>query len=238
MKAEHLPPSITPNFALTKMLIGLVLTTVAIAGVLFLAAGRLDWILGWVFIAFWGLPKLVLAFILRWHDPELIVERMTCHENTMVYDRWIIPAYYAMTFITILIAGLDGGRFEWSGTVAVAWIVFAYILNLLGNALASWAVSANPFFSAESRLQHDRNQHVTRRGPYSFIRHPAYLAAILLWPFAGLMLASWWALIPGLMAAILMLLRTSFEDRMLNVDLPGYAEYAREVRYRLFPGIW
>ena len=79
---------------------------------------------------------------------------------------------------------------------------------------------------------------MTRSGPYHFVRHPAYLAAILLWPVTGLLLESWWAVIPGLLAALTMLVRTAFEDQMLLAELPGYAEYVQQVRYRLFPGIW
>jgi protein-S-isoprenylcysteine O-methyltransferase Ste14 len=33
-------------------------------------------------------------------------------------------------------------------------------------------------------------------------------------------------------------MRTRLEDRFLQANLPGYKEYARQVRYRLFPGIW
>ena len=49
---------------------------------------------------------------------------------------------------------------------------------------------------------------------------------------------SWYAVIPGLLAALMMVLRTVYEDRMLHIELPGYMEYAQQVRYRLFPGIW
>ncbi|HEX6269537.1 MAG TPA: methyltransferase, partial [Anaerolineales bacterium] len=79
---------------------------------------------------------------------------------------------------------------------------------------------------------------VTSKGPYRFIRHPAYSAAILLWSTTGLMLESWWAVIPGLLAGLMMFVRTIFEDRMLITELPGYADYARQVHYRLIPGIW
>ena len=78
----------------------------------------------------------------------------------------------------------------------------------------------------------------TSTGPYRFIRHPAYLAAFLLWITTGLMLESWWAVIPGLLAGLMMVIRTIYEDRMLIADLPGYAEYALRVRYRLLPGVW
>jgi protein-S-isoprenylcysteine O-methyltransferase Ste14 len=52
------------------------------------------------------------------------------------------------------------------------------------------------------------------------------------------LLASWWALIAGGLCAILLILRTALEDRTLQAELPGYADYARQVRYRLLPGIW
>jgi protein-S-isoprenylcysteine O-methyltransferase Ste14 len=84
----------------------------------------------------------------------------------------------------------------------------------------------------------DRNQKVTHLGPYSFVRHPAYLATIFIWPVTGLLLGSWYAVIPGLLAALMMFIRTVYEDRMLLAELPGYMKYAQEVRYRLFPGIW
>jgi protein-S-isoprenylcysteine O-methyltransferase Ste14 len=53
-----------------------------------------------------------------------------------------------------------------------------------------------------------------------------------------LLLGSWWALIPATLAAACMAARTAFEDRTLQEGLPGYAEYARRVRYRLIPGLW
>jgi len=34
------------------------------------------------------------------------------------------------------------------------------------------------------------------------------------------------------------LVRTELEDRTLQRELPGYAEYARSTRYRLVPFVW
>jgi len=230
--------TMTHNKALIKTFAGILVTNVFIAVLLFAGAGRLNWKLGWLFVVVWGLLKVVFILLLRWHDPALLVERATRHENTQAYDRVIVPVYFVFSFGTILVAGLDGGRFRWSGDMSVALIIIAYIIYLFGNFLASWAVSANPFFSSESRLQMDRNQKVTRLGPYRFVRHPAYLATIIIWPMTGLLLESWYAAIPGLLAALMMFIRTVYEDRMLNTELPGYAEYAQQVRYRLFPGLW
>ena len=238
MNGKNVSTLMTPNNALLRMMAGVLVSWLLVAILVFAGAGRLDWGLGWLFVALWGLLKLVFILLLRFHDPELMVERASRHENTQQYERPIIPVYFVLSFGTILVAGLDGGRFRWSGEIPAVLIVIAYVIYLFGNGLASWAVSANPFFSSESRLQMDRGQKVTRSGPYRFVRHPAYLATILLWPVTGSLLESWWAVIPGLLAALTMLIRTVFEDRMLQADLPGYVEYAQQVRYRLFPGIW
>jgi len=166
------------------------------------------------------------------------IERSTRHKNTQPYDRIILPIYFVFAFATFTVASLDGGRFHWSGDVSIIWVVLAYIFYLLGNSLAGWAINSNPFFSSESRLQKERAQKVASTGPYRFIRHPAYSAAFLLWITTGLMLASWWAVIPGLLAGVMMIIRTFFEDRMLMAELPGYVDYARQVKYRLLPGVW
>jgi protein-S-isoprenylcysteine O-methyltransferase Ste14 len=150
----------------------------------------------------------------------------------------VLSIYFRFAFGTIFLAGLDGGRYRWSGELPNLRIVLAYLIYLLGNSLAGWTINSNPFFSFESRLQIDRNQMVSNRGPYRFICHPAYLATLLFWSVTGLMLESYWAVIPGLLAGFLTVVRTGYEDRMLMADLPGYTEYAQQVRYRLIPGIW
>lgn len=238
MSQENETKSITPNQAAVKMLVGF-LATLLLSGILiFGGAGRLNWTLGWVFVTAWIIPKLVFLVVLRLKDPNLLVERATRHKNTQRYDKILIPIYFVFAFGTFIVAGLDGGRFRWSGDVPIALVIAAYVIYLLGNSLAGWAINSNPFFSAESRLQTERAQKVTSAGPYRFVRHPAYSAAFLLWITTGLMLESWWALVPGLFAGTMMIIRTVYEDRMLIVELPGYKDYAQRIRYRLVPGIW
>lgn len=228
----------SPRRMLVKTMLSTLISWLLVGLLVFGGAGRLDWGLGWLFVILWGGLKMVLLLALYRLDPALLVERATRHANTASYERWIIPLYLLLSFLTILVAAVDGGRLGWSGVVPVWVIVAAYIIYLIGNGLAGWAAGSNPFFSSESRLQSERGQAVVRRGPYRFVRHPAYLAAILLWPVSGLLLASWWAVIPGMLAALLMFIRTVYEDRMLLAELEGYSDYAREVRWRLFPGVW
>lgn len=238
MTVEGAGKHLAANQAALRMLAGFLATLLLSAALIFGGAGRLYWGLGWVFLGAWIMPKLVLLVLLRWRDPDLLVERASRHKNTQGYDRIILPIYFVFAFSTFLLAGLDGGRSRWSGDVPDIWIVLAYILYLAGNGLAGWAMASNPFFSSESRLQMDRAQKVAHSGPYCFIRHPAYSASVLLWLTTGPMLASWWAVVPGFLAGLTMVVRTVYEDGMLKAGLPGYAAYARQVRYRLLPGVW
>jgi protein-S-isoprenylcysteine O-methyltransferase Ste14 len=38
--------------------------------------------------------------------------------------------------------------------------------------------------------------------------------------------------------ALLFAVRSGIEERALTAGLPGYNDYATQVRYRLFPGVW
>jgi len=99
-------------------------------------------------------------------------------------------------------------------------------------------IAENAFASRWARIQVDRGQRVIMTGPYSFVRHPMYIAIQLLVICIPLQLGSLWGLIPSALICLLFVIRACFEDRMLLEELDGYREYANRVRYRLFPGIW
>lgn len=65
-----------------------------------------------------------------------------------------------------------------------------------------------------------------------------YVGLIVLWLATPLFLGSWWALVPGALAGVTLVVRTALEDRTLQAELPGYVEYTQQVRYRLAPGLW
>jgi protein-S-isoprenylcysteine O-methyltransferase Ste14 len=109
---------------------------------------------------------------------------------------------------------------------------------VLGYALFVWATASNTFFSQIVRIQSERGHTVVTGGPYHYVRHPAYVGAILYELAVPILLASWWALIASGLSAILLILRTALEDRALQSELTGYIDYARQVRHRLLPGIW
>jgi Putative protein-S-isoprenylcysteine methyltransferase len=72
----------------------------------------------------------------------------------------------------------------------------------------------------------------------SFRPASVYASRIVLIIGVALTLGSWIALVPAVLIALLLVLRTSLEDRMLTTELPGYREYAKHVPERLVPGLW
>ncbi|MCX6025577.1 MAG: isoprenylcysteine carboxylmethyltransferase family protein [Chloroflexi bacterium] len=207
-------------------------------GILFLAAGRLRWIWPWVYLGICLVSVSINgAFLLR-TSPETIAERGRGVGQIKGWDRIVSGLWgFALYLALPLVAGLDV-RFGWSGPLGIAGHVAGAVLLALGLGLAGWAMIANAYFSTAVRIQSDRGQTVCRTGPYRFVRHPGYVGFMLQSLGTPLLLGSLWALIPGLAAVFLGVLRTSYEDRMLQAQLPAYMDFVREVRYRLVPGIW
>ena len=118
--------------------------------------------------------------------------------------------------------------------------LFSSVLPFLffGNALFTWAMSANKFFSTSVRIQTDREHRVAESGPYARVRHPGYTGYILFTIATPMILGSLWALIPAGVTLVLFVIRTILEDRTLQNELDGYGEYAARVKYRLIPGIY
>jgi protein-S-isoprenylcysteine O-methyltransferase Ste14 len=205
--------------------------------ILFAAAGRLDWLWAWVYLGICVVTVAVNSTFLRRVSPETIAERGRPKEmkdwDKVVSGLWALAIYLVLP----LVAGLDV-RFAWTPDPGAAWNIAGAVVLEAGLALFSWAMIVNAFFSTAARIQSDRGQTVCRTGPYRFVRHPGYVGAILQSLGTPILLGSLWALIPGLVAAALMIVRTALEDRMLQAELTGYPDYARQVRYRLVPGIW
>jgi protein-S-isoprenylcysteine O-methyltransferase Ste14 len=135
------------------------------------------------------------------------------------------------------VAGLDQ-RYGWSSGIEPVAQIGAMLLVIAGHALVVWATGVNAYFSQVVRIQTERGHTVISSGPYRYVRHPGYVGGILVTLAAPLLLGSAWALIPGVLGALLLVVRTALEDRTLLQELAGYGEYAESVRYRLVPGLW
>jgi protein-S-isoprenylcysteine O-methyltransferase Ste14 len=203
----------------------------------FLPAGSWRWGRGWLFIAVFVVAMPCIAAYLWRVNPEVVIARSRRHEGTKAWDRVLLAFYFPLTYSTILVASLDAGRFRW---LPLPWWVcaFGYVVLIAALWLVTWAESVNKFFEVTVRIQTDRGQTVVDKGPYSIVRHPGYVAGILMAFAFALCLGSLWALVPAAASACLLLLRTHWEDQTLQAELTGYREYAGRVRYRLLPGVW
>jgi protein-S-isoprenylcysteine O-methyltransferase Ste14 len=208
------------------------------AAILFVPAGRLDWLMGWVYIAIWLLWHSALALILIPTNPELLAERARAQKGSKPWDMILLSLAGLATMALNVVAGLDV-RFGWTSQALPPPLqIGAAIVAALGYALGVWAMASNAFFSTTVRIQHDRGQTVATGGPYRIVRHPGYVGSVAFNLASPIMLGSLWALIPGALAALAFVVRTVMEDRTLRDELPGYVDYARKTRYRLLPGIW
>jgi protein-S-isoprenylcysteine O-methyltransferase Ste14 len=207
------------------------------AALLFLAAGRVAWLWAWAFLGIYMVSVAVNGLFMLRTGSETIAERGRPKEMRD-WDKLVSGLWSVAQFLVIpLVAGLDI-RFRQSGDIGVGVHIVGAIVFAAGLALFGWAMITNAFFSTVVRIQEERGHSVCREGPYRFVRHPGYAGTVLQSVGGPLLLGSWWAVFAGLAAAGLMIIRTSLEDRTLRAELPGYGEFARDVRYRLVPGIW
>ncbi len=174
--------------------------------------------------------------ILRVH-PALLAERIGPRKGAQRWDMLILSAIGLLQLLRYILAGLDH-RMGWTGPFPLLLQILGLLLSGLGYALTVWATGSNAFFSQVVRLQSERGQRVVDSGPYTRVRHPAYVGMILVEFGLALLLNSLPALAIGLLDTALLVVRTRLEDAFLQSDLEGYAEYAQRVRFRLFPGIW
>lgn len=84
------------------------------------------------------------------------------------------------------------------------------------------------------------NRGIVSRGPYKYLRHPAYVSKNLSWWIMGIPFIAKSGLIAVLsMAAwsFIYYIRAITEERHLLAD-PDYVEYTKKVKYRFIPGVF
>jgi len=224
-----------------RMLTQTTLWLVFMAALLFLGAGTLAWPQGWAYLAETAFFSLLLGFWLARADPALLASRLsmpTLRLGPQLWDRAFVALFFSAFLAWLPLMAIDAGRTHWSAPVPLP-------LQLLGAALIAvcmalvWRIfRVNTFASPQIHIQTERNHHVIAEGPYAFIRHPMYAAALLYFAGVPLLLGSWWALAMLPLGALAFALRALGEEALLRKELPGYTSYTKRVRYRFFPGVW
>ena len=217
-----------------KLLVFPLMVALLIGSVLFGTAGRVDIPEFWVYIGIWFAAG---CFVVLTMDEDLMRER----RNPAGESRDNLGLFRCLAFLTIFIylalAGLER-RYGWTTPIpsAVQAAGFAAMIGAL--VVMVWATRVNRFFSSAVRIQSDRGHVVVTDGPYGFVRHPGYIAFIVLMLAGAVAIGSWFAVIPAFVWASLFVRRAALEDGMLQAELNGYREYAERVRFRLVPHVW
>jgi len=211
----------------------------AMAIPLFLGAGSWAWPQGWAFVAQFAVGSgLFIGWMIR-RDPALLQSRMRplAREGQPWWDRLFVLGCIGFWFAWLAFMGADAQRWRWSHIPIWLEIVGGFLV-VAGFAATLPAFMANTFAAPVIKVQVQRGQHVIDAGPYAFVRHPMYAAAVLYLFGIPLMLGSRYGLIGSAAFIIGMSLRAIGEERKLARELPGYADYMARVRWRLVPYVW
>ncbi|MDD2806062.1 MAG: hypothetical protein PHV33_10945 [Elusimicrobiales bacterium] len=199
---------------------------------LFVPGGSFRWTAGWAYLGTYAAWSCANIILLGRRQPALLRLRETeAPPAAEAWDKAFITVSTALLGATVLICGLEGPASAFGPVSAAA---FAAILAAL--AAFSWALLSNPFAAGAAVLQ--PGQTPADKGPYRAVRHPVYLASIVISAATPAALGSRSAWLPAGLLALAIAARAAMEDRLLLRGLPGYKEYAARVPYRLLPGIW
>jgi len=216
------------------LLFGLVL-----GSLLFIAAGTVFWLYGWIFlILLYGFMVALFIWLLR-YDPGLIEERTEAayKSDQPTLDRAENVLAYPVIGVWLIVMPLDAVRFHWSQMPTWLHVVGA-ILLLSSFYLVYRTYRENPYLSSAVRVQEERGQTVVSTGPYRYVRHPLYTSALLFFLGSALLLGSWIGVILGLLVVGGLAIRAVGEEQVLLKGLKGYDAYMALVRWRLIPHVW
>jgi len=219
---------------LIKKIASLYIAAIILTGVLlFLPAGTFLYWQAWVYMAIIFIPMLfVMRYMLR-RDPELLEKRLRMKE-TSNKQSIIMKFMFILYALSFIIPGLDK-RYNWS-SVPPTIVIVSNIIVLAGYLLVFLTFRENRYASRIIEVQED--QEVVTTGPYSIVRHPMYLGAMIMLIFTPLALGSYWAFFSVVLLMVALVARILNEENFLLRELKGYREYVKKIRYRLIPGIW
>ena len=215
--------------ALTKFLLGLVL----VGAMLFLPAGTLSYPGAWLFLGLLFIPMLILGIAMLVKSPALLAKRLDSKEKEAT-QKGVVALAGLMFPVGFVLSAFDF-RHGWS-QVPVWLTITASVLFLVGYAMYAEVMRENAYLSRTIEVQ--EHQTVIDTGLYGIVRHPMYLATLLMFLPLPLVLGSLWGLIPFALYPVIIVIRILNEEKVLTEGLAGYAEYKQKVKYRLLPYLW
>jgi protein-S-isoprenylcysteine O-methyltransferase Ste14 len=221
----------------TKFILNAFISSLLFSIVLFISAGRIDYLQGWAYL-FTSITTTLMNVLTIKANPELMSERTNPGEGIKPWDKMLLGLSLLVFVATMILAGLDSGRYQWSTQVPLSVVALGIFFMISGQTIFLVARKENKFFSTVMRIQKERGHTVCESGIYSVIRHPGYLGMIISTIGIPLILCSLWSVIPIFVSIVLLCIRTILEDNTLKIELDGYTEYIKKTPYRLIPWIW
>lgn len=215
--------------ALIKFFCGFLLVGLLI----FLPAGTLAFAKGWLLMGLLFGPMFIAGLVMLRKSPDFLAKRLDVKEKRSA-QQGVIKLSGLMFIAGFVVAGLDY-RFGWS-SMPRAVTVAAAALFLLAYLLYAEVMRENAYLSRTIKVE--EGQKVVSTGLYGIVRHPMYMATLLLFLVMPLVLGSWWALIPFAFYPAIIISRLRDEEKLLTRELAGYDEYKQKVKYRLIPFVW
>ncbi len=211
---------------------------VAFALALFLPAGTLNWLAGWVFLVLFFSFYIGVTLWLFRHNPGLMQERL--HLGTSDQQKWdkvLYPVMLVIPFGAMAFMSFDAVRLHWSSMPA--WLQGIGAIILLGSFyLLFLTFRENSYLAAVVRIQDERGHEVVSTGPYQHVRHPMYAGIIIFMAGMSFLLGSWYGFLFVILFTLILAWRAVLEERTLQDQLPGYAAFMLQVKYRFIPYVW
>lgn len=197
----------------------------------------LTWPEIWVFIGLCVLYSVPTSLWLKRNNPGLLKKRLFMKRSSRGWKAWdkaVMSGLILFSLASMVVAGLDA-VFGWSHVplpleaLGFAGVIPTFVTSFL-------VMRENAYLSKLVEIQ--KGQKVVTTGPYAYIRHPMYASFVIFFLCLPIALGSFFALVPGALTVILLLIRTHLEDKMLHKELAGYVEYVKKTRYRILPHVW
>lgn len=214
---------------LTKLILGIAM----IGLMLFLPACTFNYFGAWLFCGVLFIPVMIMGVVMYLKAPKLLEKRISNKEKEATQKGVI--ALSGLMFIGGFVLSAFDFRFGWSSVPMWATITAAVVF-LVGYGMFAEVTRENAYLSRTVEVQD--GQRVVDTGLYGVVRHPMYLATLLMFIPMPLILQSFWGLIPFVLYPIIIVIRIINEEKVLSEGLEGYKEYKTKVKYRLIPFIW
>ena len=209
--------------AILKFVLGIVL----IGALIFIPAGTIHFLNGWVFMGILFFPMFFAGIVMMWKNPMLLKKRLNAKEEQSE-QQFVIKLSGLMFVLGFITAGLNF-RFGWF--ILPDWIVF-----LLAYLMYAEVLRENTYLSRTVEVQ--ENQKVIDTGLYGIVRHPMYSATVMLFLSMPLVLGSPVSFIIFLAYPVIISKRICNEEKVLEEELQGYTEYKIRVKYKIIPFVW